>query len=471
MVGPTSQSIDRAIGDGLRGSWADAAFARRRADAWVGIVAGHADRAGFLLLVLSAIVLLLRPGDLVTGLSGMPLYEACMGLCILVSIPRLLSRPWGLRAGALVSLTLLWVPTIAISHLARWNTWDARVGATEAGKVCMLLVLTVATVGTVKGLRVLLLTVAASVLGMTVLASLSYHGLVDIPALAAVVQRDLASEEGRSIRRLCGTGIFNDPNDYALILVLCLSVCAYGAGDRKLGAWRAVAWTAFGMFAYALVLTHSRGGLISAAAAAGSFLVARFGWRNALPVVVLGLGAAALSDTRQTDLNLRDPDDTFQGRMALWDAALGAFRAHPLLGIGQGKLVEAIGQVAHNSFLQAFAELGLAGGTIFIGVFFLAIRGLVIARPADQDLARLRPCVLAIVVGYAAGMLALSRCYTAPVQLILGLAGSYLGMASAPGRALIPPLSMRWLGRLGGIGIVFLGATYVFVHAMIHRTT
>lgn len=424
-----------------------------------------------MLLVLSVIVLLLRPVDLLSGLSGMPVYETCMGLCILASIPRLLSRPWGLRAGALITLSLLWVPTVALAHLARWNTWDARVGAIEAAKVCMLLVLTVSMVRTPNALRVLLLTVAASVLGMTVLAIVSYLGLLEIPALAIIVQRNLTSEEGLSVRRLCGTGIFNDPNDYALILVMCICVCTYGAGDRKLGPWRAVAWVALGVFVYALVLTRSRGGLMSAAAAAGSFLVARFGWRNALPVMLAGVAALTLLDSRQTDLNLSDPDDTFQGRIALWNAAMDTFRAHPLLGIGQGRLVDELGHVAHNSFLHAYAELGLVGGTIFIGVFYVAVRGLAIARPADQDLARLRPYMLAIVVGYAAGMLALSRCYTAPVQLILGLAGSYLGVASIENRSLVPPLSARLVGRVGAIGIVFLGATYVFIHATINRPT
>jgi O-antigen ligase len=449
---------------------ADAASAKERAGDWLRALSGHADRAGFVLLVLTCVVLLLRPGELISGLSDVPVYETCIGLCILVSIPRLVSRPWGLRAGALITLTLLWVPTITVSHLANLNTWDARSGTIDAAKVCMLFVLTISMVRSPADLRVLLLAIAGSMLGMTMLAILSYQGLFTIPALAAVVQRDLMSEEGSSIRRLCGSGIFNDPNDYALILVLCMSVCTYGMGDKKLGQWRAVTWAAFALFAYALILTHSRGGMFSAAAAAGSYLAARFGWRNAVPVVLLGLGMLALLDSRQTDLNLSDPDDTFQARMDLWNATMDTFRAHPLIGIGQGKLVDQIGQVTHNSFLHAFAELGLVGGTIFIGVFYLGIRGLVCSRPVDPALARLRPCVLAIVVGYAAGMLALSRCYTAPVQLILGLTSSYLGLASAGGQVLVPSLSVRCIGRLGGIGIVFLGATYVFIHAMIHRS-
>jgi O-antigen ligase len=291
--------------------------------------------------------------------------------------------------------------------------------------------------------------------------------LLDIAALSSVVQKDLSAEDGSNIRRLCGTGIFNDPNDYALMLVLCMCVCVYGAGRARWWGWRGLAWGAFVFLGYALVLTHSRGGVLSVMAAAGTFVAARVGWRNAVPLAA-PLGAVILAAFwgRQTELNLSDPNDTFQGRMDLWSASMDVFRAHPILGIGQGKLVDEIGQVTHNSFLHAFAEMGLVGGTVFIGAFYLAFRGLWAARPVDGELSRLRPCVLAILVGYSVGMLALSRCYTAPVQLVLGLAGAYLVMASEPGRPLIPRLDLRCLVRVWSVGVVFLGATYVFIRVM-----
>ena len=44
----------------------------------------------------------------------------------------------------------------------------------------------------------------------------------------------------------------------------------------------------------------------------------------------------------------------------------------PLLAIlGQGQFAEEVGQVAHNSFVQAGAELGLPGGLCFFGLYYL----------------------------------------------------------------------------------------------------
>jgi O-antigen ligase len=367
-------------------------------------------------------------------------------------------------------LTLLLVPTVALSHLSHGDTWNARLGGIEAVKAWALFALTVSIVNTPAQLRVLLLGIAASVLAVTVLAIANYHSVIDIAALTTIVQNAAGEDGAESVRRLCATGIFNDPNDYALVLVLCMSVCVFGAGDLRLGSGRLLAWIAFGVFGYALVLTHSRGGVLSAIAAGGAYVVARVGWRNALPLVIPLAGVLLIpSWGRQTDLNLADPEDTFQARLDLWSQSLDVFRANPIFGLGQGRLTEEIGQVTHNSFLHAFAELGVLGGVLFIGAFFLTIRGLCAAKPANTEQGRLRACVLAITVAYAVGMLALSRCYTAPVQLILGLATATLVISARDGQILVPRVTTRCLGALAGVGVVFLGATYLFVRIMIHR--
>jgi O-antigen ligase len=201
-----------------------------------------------------------------------------------------------------------------------------------------------------------------------------------------------------------------------------------------------------------------------------AFLPARFGWRNALPLACLLVPLLLVPFWgRQTSINLDDPENTFQTRLGLWSDSLEAFRSAPVLGIGQGKLVDAIGQVTHNSYLHAFAEMGLLGGTAFIGAFYLILRGLWRASPADRELARLRPYVLAMTVGYATGLLSLSRCYTVPTQLILALATIYLVMASRTGPLVIPRLDWPCTRGIMGVGFVFLVATYVFVRLMVQR--
>ena len=163
--------------------------------------------------------------------------------------------------------------------------------------------------------------------------------------------------------------------------------------------------------------------------------------------------------------------------MFLWGESLDLFRSSPLMGIGQGNVADMTGHVTHNSFLHAFTELGVIGGMAFVGAFYLVVRGLWRARPeagggGGRELARLRPYVLAIVVGYAAGLLSLSRCYTVPTQLVLGLGAAYLGVAAradllGTASKILARLDWRCLRQVAGVSALFLVGIYVFVRVML----
>ena len=150
----------------------------------------------------------------------------------------------------------------------------------------------------------------------------------------------------------------------------------------------------------------------------------------------------------------------------LWALGLAEIFRSPyltLFGIGAKEYAEAVGQDAHNSFVHAYVELGLFGGTLFLGAFLTAFWLLLRVRrnnfstlPGELKVAW--PFVMAMIVGYAAGMYSLSRNYIVPTYMCLGLASSFLTMAMPN-----PPYEARvtqfWLKRLalGGIaGLVFL---------------
>src|SRR5205085_1542342 len=83
-------------------------------------------------------------------------------------------------------------------------------------------------------------------------------------------------------------------------------------------------------------------------------------------------------------------------------------REAPLFGIGYREYSEQVGQVAHNSFVHCYTELGFFGGTAFLGAFFCTLLALFRlggqrVPTADPALARLRPYVLTLVLGYTAG--------------------------------------------------------------------
>src|SRR5262249_9768988 len=145
-------------------------------------------------------------------------------------------------------------------------------------------------------------------------------------------------------------------------------------------------------------------------------------------------------------------------------------KEEPLFGIGEGAYADySDGHfVAHNSFLHCFAELGFFGGTAYLGAFYFAIWTLHrLGSPPihifHPELKRLRPFMMTLVGGYAAGLLSLSRIMVVPTYMVLALATAYLRLVVS-----VPPLpdtrfDRRLVRRLVLVSIAFVMATYLYV--------
>ena len=440
------------------------------------VIRQFASRLAFILLLTAAGILLVHPGDLVPQLNDLPLYQVLVSTCLLLELPSVIAklRPSALRANAINCLILLLVVAAAVSPLAHGNVYDARMAIAVVAKVAVLYLLVLALVDSPSRLRITLGMIVAFVLAMTVIAILQYHGVIHLPGLGHVERHsiDPATSQATVQVRLCGIGLFNDPNDLSLVLVTSIIVCGYfltSHREKSSAAWLLLAPLL--LFAYALYLTHSRGGMVSAAAGLLVFLCTRIGVRNALALASLVLPLLFILGPwgRAAEVDLENPEDTFQTRLDLWSESYDAFRSAPLTGIGQGKIVDEIGQVTHNSYLQAYAEMGLLGGTAFVGAFYLVLRGLWRAEPKDRELAQMQPYLLALMAAYAQGLLSLSRCYHAPTLLLLGIGTTYLVMSSRSGASGLSPMNGATLRRITGVGTLFLAATYVFLRLMLQR--
>jgi O-antigen ligase len=432
------------------------------------------DRAAYALLLLAIATLLVRPADLLPSLEKQPIYECLIVACILASLPRLAAQLTlsSLRANGITVLVLMLVPAVMLSHLVHGNTYEARTGGFEIAKCCIFFLLVLCHINSFHRLRLLLSVVTAGVFVEASLSLLQYHGILHLEALATIAQRWHADDggDGGVMNRLCGIGVFHDPNDFSLILVIAIVVCGYTICQVN-GLWRRLMLLLpVALFGYALLLTHSRGGFTAAGGALLAFLAARYGWRNMVPLacVLLPILMVAFSG-RQTHLDLNNPDDTFQARLGLWSESFDHFRAEPVFGVGEDKLRDLIGHVCHNSYLHAFTEMGLFGGIAFVGTFYLVLRGLWAAAPDQPDLARLRPFVLAAVAGYAVGLLSLSRCYTVPTQLILAIGTIFLILAGRKNHPAIPRLDGANTRRIVVAGLVVLSGCYLFMRLMIQR--
>jgi O-antigen ligase len=128
---------------------------------------------------------------------------------------------------------------------------------------------------------------------------------------------------------------------------------------------------------------------------------------------------------------------------------------------------------AHNSYVHAFAELGLFGGTLFLGMSYVCVVGLWRLRRcqgvssidvAYVGLDRWRSCLLAILVAYGVGIFALSRAYAIPTYLVLGAVAAYARTAQeSGGYDALPVVSGPLARRLVCVSLGFL----VFMHVLV----
>jgi O-Antigen ligase len=376
---------------------------------------------------------------------------------------------------------------VFLSHFAQGNATKAATNGFEFAKVVVYFLLLVGNVTTGPRLRIFVGCLGVCAVLFVVLSVLQYHEIIQLPqpepdlfaierAKGAEVNKgpsvkdfdyDAVSGQKVEFRRLRGTGIFADPNDLSLLLTMGVFIALYGFTDGAQGIFR-LGWLGpLALFIYALSLTFSRGGIIALLAGCFALFYARYGWRGALllggpfvPAAVLFFGGrlGSFSATQGTG----------QSRVQIWSDGLDQLRSAPLFGVGMNELGDLVGKAAHNPFLNAFAELGLFGGTLFLGAFFFALVSLnhILKHRqylADPELRRMLPFLLAIVISYIVGILSLSRVETVTTYMLLGLVTAFVNVAMvyAPGFAVRfeSKLVQRW--ALASVG--FLMASYTFV--------
>ena len=424
----------------------------------------------FALFVLVNAMLYIRPAELHPALLGLPVYEVCILACLVASYPALLGvmSPKALADRPIVACAVGMLAAIVLSHLANVEPARALEQGVDFAKLLLYLYLLVAVVDSPRRLESLLGWLAAFALVITGLAVLHYHEIITVPALKFVqTDGDGTGRAEAMIKRLGSTGLFQDPNDMCLMLVMAMMICLYQIIERRRVYW----FAALALFGHALTLTHSRGGFLAMLMALVVLMAARFGKRAAplgalvLPVVFI------LFAGRQTNLG-----DSFGGqgtgstRVQLWADGMQQFVRHPVFGIGANRFDEYMDHVAHNSFIHCYTELGMFGGTLFLGAFYLAFWTLLRlggknVPPLAPELERLRPYLMAIVAGYAAGLMSLSCPYTIPTYTVLGLSAVFIGLAEVD---LGVPVT-RWNGPLVrrllalSVGFVVLAEMGVFL--------
>jgi len=208
-----------------------------------------------------------------------------------------------------------------------------------------------------------------------------------------------------------GNLVYYDANDFALVMVVTIPFTLFflRAGNARRG--RLIGLITLGFILLGIVKSGSRGGFI-ALVAMMMYILIRY---KAIPkkvrmsIAVAGVGLIAVlgSDKYWTQIStIANPEGDYNwtdpvGRKAVWERGIGYVEHNPIFGVGLRAFPIAEGEsdlarslsaqghgfkwsVAHNSFLETAAELGLPGFIVFVSFFVVSLRMLSEVRPGRR---------------------------------------------------------------------------------------
>lgn len=221
-------------------------------------------------------------------------------------------------------------------------------------------------------------------------------------------------------------GVLQDPNEVSLVVASALPIAfAFHQTRRKKGTLLLLLLSLL-LVAATVVMSKSRGGQLVFLSVVGIYFVVKYGWKGAMLGAIGALPVLALAAGGRSDA-----DASSMERLECWFAGVWMFRSDPVFGVGFGQFTQHHFLTAHNSYVLAAGELGLAGIVAWASVMWLSVKipftaMLDLKRVPGAEVARAwAVALLAAMCGMCVGVFFLSFNYHYILWLFVGLTGAF----------------------------------------------
>jgi O-antigen ligase len=289
-------------------------------------------------------------------------------------------------------------------------------------------------------------------------------GAIVVGATIAAVSAILVPPPSESAVFGRATGTVGDPNELAAALLVGLAVAAAFAVNRHInGLLRICSAGAAALCLTGIFVSLSRGGLIGTACALVVAVIVGGRWRGRVLALcgvfaVLGVGYFSFVASLPAQQRVLDVStEGGSGRLTLWTVGLRMVEANPIQGVGtgqfeiasvhyllrpgqlEGNFILSEPKVAHNTYLNVAANLGLVGGVLFgaILIFCIACTLLALKRVREEGDERMEILLCGLVVaigGYLVTLMFLSEEVAKLLWILMALGPVLLAIVSSPDR-------------------------------------
>jgi O-antigen ligase len=389
-----------------------------------------------LVIVVYVAMLYVRPAEIVPGLAELPLVQIMAGVGAVTALVSWIARPRNFMNRPSDRFLVGFWMAIVLSNLAwGWYSGASR-GFTDFLTVAFSYFLIRAGATSERHVRVIVTALIAASLFQALNGIVQYHTGVGFGNVTMVEDN-----------RIRGTGIFNDPNDLGMALVMVTPFLVSAVLESRF-AIRFVALAALTPILLAIYYTNSRGAVLGLAAALLVYFKTRF--RSSVAPVLAGVAlVAVVAAAPARASNMSSDEASAQGRIQAWSAGLVMLKSHPIFGVGYGRFTEFHELVAHNSFVHTFAELGLLGAFCLVGMwasYFRALRG---TPPTPM-----RRAFVASAAGTLVCAMFLSRQYVVVPYLLLALGTAHASISDVSAQSGTDRVSTLRIFTLAIAGIV-----------------
>jgi putative inorganic carbon (HCO3(-)) transporter len=240
--------------------------------------------------------------------------------------------------------------------------------------------------------------------------------------------QEITFDPDRKEYRINWIGIFNDPNDLALIFVVAFGiVISFVFGKSNFLAKVVNVFFSIVLF-YGIFLTNSRGGLLALLATIYFFFV-RITRKFTVGGIIGGVATAAIFAVGPSRIGIiNTSEDSANSRIELWYEGVQMFKSNPIFGVGHGMFMDQVAQTAHNSFVLVFSELGFVGFFFWVGLIYASFKCLSYVQDNDERLKTYSIGLQSSLVGFCAAAFFLSRAYMILPYLLFAFSGAMAGI-------------------------------------------